>query len=272
MNTPVGIFDSGLGGLTVVKEFVREMPQEPAVYFGDTARVPYGTKSKDTITKFSAENIRFLNSFDVKLVIIACHTASSLALEEMQKQFSIPIIGVVYPGAFKAVKVTRNGRIGVIGTKSTIKSGAYDAAVRAANPEAIVYNVPCPLLVSLIEEGWNDGPIVDSIVAHYLKPLIAHDIDTLILGCTHYPIIADRIKAFLPDHVTLVNPARETALAARKLLKEMELSIAAPLPKNHVQYFVSDDPVTFKALGERFLGHELVSVELVSEARFNGKP
>lgn len=266
----LGVFDSGLGGLTVLKEILRALPDERAVYFGDTARVPYGTKSKETITRFSAENIRFLRAHDpeTKMIVIACHTASSLALDEMRRTFDLPVVGVVEPGAQKAVAQTRNGRIGIIGTKSTIGSGAYERAVRAAGPSVEVYGVACPLFVSLIEEGWTEGEVVEKVAEHYLKPLRDYDVDTVILGCTHYPILEDEIRRSLPDGVKLVNPAEEVAKLARTMLAD--LGVAAPQGvgrnlRDRVEYFVSDEPESFRILGQKFLGHPIPVVRKVNE-------
>jgi len=266
MNSPIGIFDSGLGGLTVVKEALKYLPQESIVYFGDTARVPYGTKSQETITRFSFENVRFLQVHDIKMVIVACHTASSLALEEMKSAFELPILGVVDPGAQKAVSQTENERIGVIGTKSTIQSKSYEKAIKRISPNAQVFSAACPLFVSLIEEGWTKGKVVDQIVEHYLEPLKQHRIDTLILGCTHYPILKDRIQSFLPD-CTLVNPAEETIKQAKDSLEQLEIK-ASRIHQNQVQYFVSDEPSQFQTLGEQFLGQRIQSVQRVSENYF----
>ena len=272
MNTPIGIFDSGLGGLTVVKEVLKHLPAEPVVYFGDTARVPYGTKSKETITRFSTENIRFLKTHDVKMIVVACHTASSLALESLQGEFALPILGVVQPGARKAAAVTKNGRIGVIGTKSTISSGAYEAAIKALDPSIEVFSAACPLFVALIEEGWTDGEVVRNIVSHYLDPLKAQNIDTLVLGCTHYPILTDRIREASLKQVQLVNPAEETALAAKSLLEQSGIQTRVTSEINQIQYFVSDEPQQFRKLGERFLGQKIHSVERVSDHYFQTIP
>jgi glutamate racemase len=262
-SAPIGIFDSGLGGLTVLKEVLRELPQESVVYFGDTARVPYGTKSKETITRFSRENTNFLLEFQIKLLIVACHTASSLALETLQSEFSLPIVGMVDPGARKAVEVSRSGRIGIIGTRSSIQSRAYEAAIRRLKPQAQVFGQACPLFVSFIEEGWTEGEVVQKVAAHYLNPLVNQKIDTLILGCTHYPILEERIREVMPKEVTLVNPAQEAALSARAKLKELNL-LAVDDRAASVRYFVSDEPASFKSLGERFLGQSIPEVQKMS--------
>src|SRR3989338_5027712 len=186
---PIGIFDSGIGGLTVLKALREELPAESTVYFGDTAHLPYGTKSKETITKFSIDNVNFLQGFDVKIVIVACNTASSLSLDALKEKFALPIIGVIEPGARHALKKTRNGRIGIIGTKATIGSGSYEACLKRLDPSVKVYSQSCPLFVPFVEEGWLDGEVVTKVAHIYLYGLKAFGIDTLILGCTHYPLL-----------------------------------------------------------------------------------
>lgn len=269
MSRPIGVFDSGLGGLTVVKAFLRHLPQEPIVYFGDTARVPYGTKSQETITRFSGQNIRFLKKFDIKMVVIACHTASALALDSVIAEFpGLPILGVVDPASRKAVETSRSKRIGVIGTRSTIASGSFERAIKALEPNAQVFSAACPLFVPLVEEGRRSGEVVDLVVREYMKPFREQKVDSLILGCTHYPILADRIREALPG-VTLVDPAEETAMSAKFVLKELglaaEISTKSPAP---IRYFVSDDPQNFKKLGGEFLGQSIPHVERVTDAIF----
>lgn len=268
MNRPIGVFDSGLGGLTVVKAFLRHLPEEPIVYFGDTARVPYGTKSKETITRFSGEIIRFLRKHDVKMVVIACHTASALALDSVIAEFpGLPILGVVDPASRKAVEASRSKRIGVIGTRSTVSSGSFERAIYGLEPDARVFSQACPLFVPLVEEGWRTGDVVDAVVHKYIDPLAKENIDSLILGCTHYPILAERIAAALPAGVTLVDPAEETALSAKFVLKELGLS-AAPGAAGTLKCFVSDDASSFRRLGEAFLGRPIPYVERVLDEEF----
>lgn len=282
MNRPIGVFDSGLGGLTVVKAFLRHLPGERLVYFGDTARVPYGTKSKETITRFSSENIRFLKKFDIKMVVIACHTASALALDSVIPEFAgLPILGVVDPAARKAVEASKFKRIGVIGTRSTISSGSFERAIYGLAPEAKVFSAACPLFVPLVEEGLRTGDIVDLTVRKYIEPLRQQEIDTLILGCTHYPILADRIREALPAGVTLVDPAEETALSAKFVLQELGLAAPAqPAAASAAsdgsagpgtRYFVSDDAPAFKRLGQEFLGQPISYVERVTEDFFQAQ-
>src|SRR3989338_7616338 len=202
---PVGIFDSGIGGLTGLKEMRQEGPGGEGVYFGDTAHVPYGTKSKETITRFSMDNVTFLKNFDVKMVIVACNTASSLSLDALKDAFSMPIIGVIEPGAREALRKTQNGRIGVIGTKATIGSGSYESCLKRLDRSVRVFSQACPLFVPFVEEGWLDGDIVSRVAKVYLESLKSFDIDTLILGCTHYPLLSDIIQKTIGGEVRLVN-------------------------------------------------------------------
>jgi len=218
-NSPIGVFDSGVGGLTVVKQLTGEMPNEDIVYFGDTARVPYGTKSPSTIKKFSIENVLFLMKHNVKLIIIACNTSSAIGLPFLSKYFSVPMIGVIKPGAKAAVRSTRNGRIGVIGTTATISSKAYENEIRAFNPKIRVYSKDCPLFVPLVEEGWAGDGIVDIAARKYLFPLKEKKIDTIILGCTHYPLLKSAIQKMMGKAVRLVDSAEETAKEAKNLLE-----------------------------------------------------
>ena len=249
---PVGIFDSGVGGLTVFSQEQKILPDEEIVYFGDTARVPYGTKSKETITKFSVENVEFLMTHNVKLVLVACNTASSLSLDFLKRCFKVPIIGVIEPGAKGAVSSTRNNRIGVIGTSATISSGAYEKAIKKISPNKKVYTRSCPLFVPLVEEGWIDKGVSREIAEIYLKPLKAKKIDTLILGCTHYPILKDVIKKAIGVSVLLVDSAKEVAKEARAILDASGLLNPSAGKKEH-KFFVSDEPARFIKMGERFL-------------------
>ena len=262
---PIGIFDSGIGGLTVFKAMRKELSREDIVYFGDTAHVPYGTKSKETITKFSVENVHFLQSFGVKMVVVACNTASSLSLEVLQRKFSIPIIGVIEPGAREAIRRTKNGRIGVIGTKSTIGSSAYETCLKSLDPSVQVYSSACPLFVPFVEEGWLDGEVVSKVAQAYLDALRSFHIDTLILGCTHYPLLAPVIQKTVGDKVRLINSAEETAKEAKRLLSRMKLAHALRVRSPSLKFYVSDEPEQFRTLGERFLGRTIASVAKVAE-------
>jgi glutamate racemase len=249
---PIGIFDSGVGGLTVVGEIWKLLPAENIVYFGDTARVPYGTKSKETVTKFSVENVEFLMKHDVKLVLVACNTASSLSLEFLKRCFRVPIIGVIGPGAREAVSATRSGRIGVIGTNATVSSGAYEAAVKRIDKKLKVYAASCPLFVPLVEEGWIDKPVARDIAEIYLRPLKAKKVDTLVLGCTHYPLLKNVIKKVMGPGVALVDSAMEVAKEARELLDASGVLNKSRASGGH-RFFSSDEPARFIRMGERFL-------------------
>ena len=241
-NEPIGVFDSGVGGLTVAREIMRQLPDEKIVYFGDTARVPYGSKSKETIIKFSSQIIRFLRTKQVKAIVIACNTASAYALEEVKKQLDIPVIGVVKPGAKVAAQVTKNNRLGVIGTEGTIRSQIYDDYIHQHKPEAIVIGKPCPLFEPLVEEGWLHDAVTDEIASRYLECFKRENIDTLILGCTHYPLLRSTIGRIMGDGVTLVNPAYETAHCLKELLADHQmLTDEKNLPeKDKYQFYVSD--------------------------------
>jgi glutamate racemase len=249
---PIGIFDSGVGGLTVVAKMQEILPKENLVYFGDTARVPYGTKSKETVTKFSVENVEFLMEHNVKLVIVACNTASSLSLDFLKRCFKVPIIGVIEPGAREAASVTRNDRIGVIGTHATVSSGAYEKAIKKINPRYSVFTQACPLFVPLVEEGWVDKAVTDSVAQIYLKPLKRRSVDTLILGCTHYPILRGVLRKNMGQGVILIDSAREVAREAREILDASGL-LNGSGSKGKYKFFVSDEPNRFIRIGEQFL-------------------
>ena len=250
-NAPIGVFDSGVGGLTVAREIMRQIPNERIVYFGDTARVPYGSKSKDNIIKFSRQIIRFLQTENVKAIVIACNTASALALDEMQQEFDLPILGVVKPGAKVAVETTANKRIGLIGTEANIRSGVYTRYIKSLDDEAKVFEKACPLFVPLVEEGWLHDDITLQVASRYLEELKEKDIDTLIMGCTHYPLIRSTIRKVMGDKVNLVNPAYETALSLRELLTAHNLSSPSEtIADSRIhQFYVSDTPEKFKAFG-----------------------
>lgn len=256
----IGIFDSGVGGLTVVRQVERLMPGEDIVYFGDTARVPYGTKSRETITRFSVENVEFLMQKNVKLVLVACNTASSLSIDFLKRCFRVPIIGVIDPGAKSAVGVTRNNRIGVIGTKATISSGAYEKAVKKINPGISVFAAGCPLFVPLAEEGWVDKPVTREIARSYLARLKASKIDTLILGCTHYPLLRGVIQDVMGDKVMLVDSAKEVAKEAKLILDSSGL-LNHGKRRGKQSFFVSDEPSGFVAVAERFLEKKITCVK-----------
>ena len=250
----IGVFDSGIGGLTVVREIMRNIPDERIIYFGDTARLPYGNKSRETIIRFSRQILHFLQTRDVKALVIACNTASALALETIQKEVDIPIIGVVKTGAKVACKTTRNNRIGVIATKATISSGLYTDFIHQIRPEAEVIGKACPLFVPLVEEGWRKDPVTREVAARYLEELKDKDIDTLILGCTHYPLLRSLIGDIMGDQVTLVNPAYETALQLKELLQEHGIaSDTKPQGENPYEFYVSDAAESFRDFANAIL-------------------
>lgn len=223
-NAPIGVFDSGVGGLTVVKEIMEQLPREAIIYFGDTARVPYGSKSEETVVRYSRQIIRFLLEKGAKTIAIACNTASAVALEQVKKEFEVPIIGVVKPGAKAAAEVTRNGKIGVIGTEATIRSGIYNTFLQKTDPNVTVYGKACPLFVPLVEEGWScEDVITEQVARRYLAGLSEKGIDTLVLGCTHYPLLRSVVQKVMGDSVQLVNPAVETARELKYLLEENHL-------------------------------------------------
>jgi glutamate racemase len=260
-SAPVGVFDSGIGGLTVAHEVIRQLPHESVLYFGDTARVPYGPKSPDTVRRYSREIAGFLRDQGVKGIVIACNTATAHALTVLRDEFDMPVIGVVEPGARAAVSVTTGGRIGVIGTVGTIKSGAYERAIRAINSDVFITARACPLFVPLVEEGWTDHEATRLIAREYLAPLVAADIDTLVLGCTHYPLLKPLLREVLGPDVRLIDSAEETAAETARTLAGAGL--AAPNDADPTYRFVaSDDPLQFLQLGQRFLGDTIEGVEI----------
>jgi glutamate racemase len=260
-SAPVGVFDSGIGGLTVAHEVIRQLPHESVLYFGDTARVPYGPKSPDTVRRYSREIAGFLRDQGVKSIVIACNTATAHALSVLRDEFDMPVIGVVEPGARAAVSVTTGGRIGVIGTVGTIKSGAYERAIRAINSDVFITARACPLFVPLVEEGWTDHEATRLIAREYLAPLVAADIDTLVLGCTHYPLLKPLLCEVLGPDVRLIDSAEETAAETARTLAGAGL--AAPNDADPTYRFVaSDDPLQFLQLGQRFLGDTIEGVEI----------
>ncbi len=263
---PIGVFDSGVGGLTVAREIMRQMPNEKIIYFGDTARVPYGSKSKETVTRFSKQIVRFLRTFDVKTIVVACNTASAYALEELEKECDIPIIGVVKPGAKTAAEVTKNGKIGVIATEATIHSGIYSQYIKEMKKNVTIYGKACPLFVPLIEEGLWVDPVTDEIAKRYLTELIDLDIDTLILGCTHYPLIRSTLGRIIGDKVTLVNPAYETAIELKALLEERGLlnTKQPALGENRYQFYVSDTAEKFRNFANSIIKYGILSAKTVN--------
>lgn len=260
-SAPVGVFDSGVGGLTVAHEVIRQLPHESLLYFGDTARIPYGPKSPETVRRYSREIADFLCDEGVKSIVIACNTATAHALTALRDEFDMPVIGVVEPGARAAVSVTTGGRIGVIGTVGTIKSGAYERAIRAIDPDVRITARACPLFVPVVEEGWTEHEATRLIAREYLEPLVAADIDTLVLGCTHYPLLKPLLHEILGPGVRLIDSAEETAAETARTLAATNL--AAPSDAEPTYRFVaSDDPLQFLQLGQRFLGDTIEGVEI----------
>ena len=255
---PVGVFDSGVGGLTVAREIMRNLPSEKIVYFGDTARVPYGNKSRENIIRYSRQIIHFLLEQQVKAIVIACNTASAFALDEVRDEFGIPILGVIEPGARVAAQETKNKKVGVIGTEGTIGSGIHAAFLRSLDPEITVIGKACPLFVPLVEEGWLHDPVTMEVVARYLQEFKDRDADTLILGCTHYPLIRSTIREFMGEGVRLVNPAYETALELKEMLKRQDLlSTGSGQEEFPYRFYVSDLADKFKAFANSILPYDV---------------
>lgn len=267
---PIGVFDSGVGGLTVAREIMRQTPNERIVYFGDTARVPYGSKSKKIVTKYSEQIVRFLQTQNVKAIVVACNTASACALDAIEKEIDIPIIGVVKPGAKTAASVTRNGKIGVIGTAATIDSRIYSDYIEELNASAQVIGKACPLFCPLVEEGLWEDPVTDEIASRYLAELIDIGIDTLILGCTHYPLIRKAIGRIMGEGVTLVNPAYETALELKELLKEHDLlnDTAPELGTDRYRFFVSDAAEKFKIFANSIIKYGILTAKTIDIEKY----
>jgi len=262
---PIGVFDSGLGGLTAVRELFRQLPNESVVYFGDTARLPYGNKSRETVTRFSLEITSFLVRQNVKCVVVACNTASSHALEALRARFDVPVIGVIEPAARAAVSVSPHGRIGVIGTLATVGSHAYAEAIGGIAPGASVIQRACPLFVPLVEEGWLDHPVTRMVADEYLAELRKADLESLILGCTHYPLLAPLLAQQMGPVVTLVDSGAEAARATAVTLAERG-QLADGRPPRH-QFFLSDEPRrrSFAKVAESFLSRPLPHVTVVDQ-------
>ena len=266
---PIGVFDSGVGGLTVAREIMRQMPEERIVYFGDTARVPYGSKSQDTIIRYSRQIIRFLMTKHVKAIVIACNTASAYALATVEKEFDVPIIGVIRAGARTAVQVTRNGKIGVIATEGTIGSGIYTQEIKKLRPDIEVTGKPCPLFVPLVEEGLLHDSVTDEIASRYLSSLKSRFVDTLVLGCTHYPLIRSTLGRLMGNDVTLVNPAYETAIELRDLLQKYGLSCDEENTEGEkYQFFVSDQTEKFTAFATSILPNDVKETRKVDIEKY----
>ncbi|MFA9377081.1 MAG: glutamate racemase [Lachnotalea sp.] len=264
----IGVFDSGVGGLTVAREIMRQMPNERIIYFGDTARVPYGGKSQTIIIKYSRQIVRFLKTKKVKAIVVACNTASAYALDTLEAEIDIPIIGVVKPGAKVAAESTRNGIIGVTGTEGTINSGIYSEFLHIRNKDLTVIGKACPLFVPLVEEGWIKDSITEEVAYRYLSELKESGIDTLILGCTHYPLIRSTVRKVIGEGVTLVNPAYETARELKVLLEKYHLLNRTENDGMGHEFYVSDAPDKFKQFANSILPYEIETTKLINIDEF----
>jgi glutamate racemase len=262
MSKAIGVFDSGVGGLTVARELIRQLPNEDIVYFGDTARVPYGIKSKDTIVRFSIENILFLLKQEVKLICVACNTVSSIALPVIRNHFRVPMVGVITPGAREAVYATKNKRIGVIGTKATINSRAYEREINGLDSNIRVISQACPLFVPFVEEGWLNQRAVLDVAKVYLKPLKRAGVDTIILGCTHYPLLKAVIRKAMGSETILIDSAKQAATEVKQILTHNGLLESNHRPNR--SFYVSDGPAWFSGLAKRFLGYAIKEATQVS--------
>ncbi len=261
-NRPIGVFDSGLGGLTVVKELIDELPNEDIIYFGDTARIPYGTRSKEIVAKYSSQCVQFLKTQNVKMVVVACNTVSSCCLDFLRTKFHIPIVGVIEPGAQAAVLATTNKKIGVIGTEGTISSKAYERAILKRAPDVSIYTKACSLFVSIVEEGWADTDVAYLTSKKYLDTMKLEKIDTLVLGCTHFPLLADVIGKTMGNGVTLIDPAEGTALMTKQILTKNNM-LNSLKSKGRYKFFVSDFGQKFEQIGSNFLGQNIVCAQKI---------
>lgn len=266
-NRPIGVFDSGLGGLTVLKEMIKLMPGENMIYFGDCGRVPYGTKSKETVIKYTMQDIDFLMSKNVKMIVMACNTASAWSYEIVKSKLSIPVIEVITPGLNAAIKKTKNKKIGVIGTHATISSGAYENGIKDIDSEIAVYSRACPLFVPLAEEGCWDSDITLMVAEEYLELLKENDIDTLILGCTHYPLLKGAINKVLDNRVDLINSGYEVAVEVKSLLHDLDIFADSNLQKKY-EFYTSDSIEKLEKLGSKFLEQKIDSASKVEIEKF----
>jgi len=260
-SAPIGIFDSGVGGLTVVRSMRHQLPKESILYLGDTARVPYGTKSPEVVERYALKCADFLCNQGAKAIIIACNTASAVAVESVRARFQVPVLGVIHPGAQAACEESATGRIGVIGTQGTIESGSYQRAIVALRPDATLFTQPCPLFVPLAEEGLHEHPASRLLAEEYLLPLLDQQIDTLVLGCTHYPLLQPLIEDIAGPHITVVNSASAVALAAQQMLQDA--SMESSDSKSSCRFFSTDTPTRFIGVGQAFLGESVEQVEVV---------
>ncbi len=262
MQKAIGIFDSGIGGLTVLKELMAALPREHTIYLGDTARVPYGIRSPETVTRYSFENTRFLLEQEIKLMVVACNTASAISLGAVKKEFPLPVIGVLEPGARAAVAATRSRKVGIIGTEATVGSGAYERAIRSLAPDVEVFSCACPLFVPLVEEGWFDNEVAELVARRYLDPLRTSGIDTLVLGCTHYPLLKGVIGRIIGTGIALIDSATETAKEVADVLDKLNW-VRSDGGDAVRRYFVTDAPARFERIGKLFLGDARLTAEQV---------
>lgn len=261
---PIGIFDSGVGGLTVFKAMEAVLPEESFIYLGDTARVPYGTRSPETVIRYSLEAARFLGKHDVKMLVVACNTASSVAMDAVAEEVGVPVIGVIHPGARRAVEHSARGKVGIIGTRATVASEAYPRAIRSLRPDAQVISQPCPLFVPLAEEGWIDNEVARRAAETYLAPMREAEVDTLVLACTHYPLLKPVIAEVMGEDVWLVDSAEAVAHeVAERLARDRSLASEAEEARSEDHFFVTDGPEPFEAVAERFLGGPVRRLERV---------
>ncbi len=262
-NHSIGVFDSGIGGLTVVKRIESFLPNEKMIYFGDTARVPYGTKSNATVVEYSIQDANFLISKDVKIIVVACNTASSVALSAIEDRFNLPVIGMIEPGSELALNETRNGKIGVIGTNATINNKAYSKQLKKQDKQIKVFEKACPLFVPLAEEGWTDHEVSFLVAEEYLNEFKEIGIDTLVLGCTHYPLLADVIHKVLGNNVSLIDSGTAASIQVKKYLEKNDLSNIMKNKKVQHEFYVSDLPDKFRVIAERFMGRPIKKINKV---------
>jgi glutamate racemase len=262
MQKAIGIFDSGIGGLTVLKEIVRKLPDENIIYLGDTARVPYGIRSAETVTRYSFENTNFLLSQEIKMLVVACNTATAVSLEAVKKEYPLPVIGVLEPGARAAVAATKTRKIGIIGTEATINSGAYERAIKRLAPDIEVTSIACPLFVPLAEEGWTDNDVAELVAEKYLASFRKSGIDMLVLGCTHYPLLKAVISKAIGTGITLVDSATETAKEVADVLEKLKWR-GSGNSEGLRKFYVTDTPARFEMIGKRFLSDSQLHAEQV---------
>lgn len=266
---PVGVFDSGVGGLTVAREISRQLPNENIVYFGDTARVPYGSKSQNTIIRFSEQIIRFLKTKQVKAIVIACNTASALALDAVRDEFDVPVMGVVIPGARAAVAATKNRKVGVVGTDATVQSGMYTKIIREMAPDVDVIEKACPLFVPLVEEGFKEHVVTQEIIEYYLESMRSSDIDAMILGCTHYPLLRSKIRSYMGEKIQIVNPAYETAMDLKRLLAEAGMeNDGRTEAHSRYSFYVSDAAEKFRKFANTVMPFDVPTTNVVNIEEF----